>query len=297
METLIKTETGHIQVRYHTGTSDVTINILHEGVESSIVLTSAEQAELIGDLLTNKVSNFDFGTLADDSSDDYGLGKNFHFQSMVKKYSLLRSRHRKDVQNRKDIQNKIKEVKDRLLDEGAEEVQVFIALPQREIELLDRETIQNTTGDFMEAMGFELKTEDEPVYGSFFQNLWFKRSKKLVGQELGEVYGKGKQALEAQYLNVPTAEASEKLANAAANLIKALESIDEGVLRMGSLIVVKIEREGKSLILAETVSHKLMCVFEDNSNILSNPAAVYELIKGDKKMDDQIDTGDASVAV
>jgi len=169
-----------------------------------------------------------------------------------------------------------------------EKAEVFIGIPQEDINLFAIEAIQNACGDFMEALGFELETQDEPVYGSFFQRLKFVLKSDKTKSEVKDIYNKGKQALEAQHLNLPTAEATEKLANAASRIIEAMANIDEGVLRLGAILVVKVQREGKPIVLAETVSPALASTLDNNPRILKNPNAIYELLISEKESQEQI---------
>ncbi len=169
--------------------------------------------------------------------------------------------------------------------------EVFIGIPQEEINLFKREELTNACGEFMEAMGFELETKEEPVFGSFFQKLWFKLNKPATKAEIEEVYNKGKLALEATYLNKPTADATETIANAATKLIEALKNIDQGVLRLGAILVVKVKKDNETIILAETVSPELASTLDDNPKLLRNPNAIYELMLGDKSPDTKIEEG------
>lgn len=156
---------------------------------------------------------------------------------------------------------------------------LYIALPQRQIDLFVIETIQNACGDMMEVLGFELKQKDEPVYGSFFQFSKFKLKYPKTTREIEDSFNKAKVALEARYLNLPAAEATEKYVNAASNLINSLQGIEESVMRIGALLVVKNTIDGKTKILAETLSPQLMLLFESNPQLMNSPSTVYQMIQ------------------
>lgn len=175
---------------------------------------------------------------------------------------------------------KLSEFKSKTVDFGKSEV--FISLPQEEIDLFTIENITNACGEFMEALGFELEVKEEPIYGSFFQRLKFVFRKRTTEVELNDAYEKGKLALEAKFLNLPTAEASEKIVNSTSNLITAIKDVDECVLRLGAIMLVKIQKDGKAIIVAETVSPKLISVLDENPNILKNPNLVYDLLQSEK---------------
>lgn len=170
--------------------------------------------------------------------------------------------------------------------------EVFIGLPQNELSIFQIEKIQNACGEFMDALGFELETEDEPIYGSFFQRLAFLTKDKKTKEEVSDLYAKGKKALEYKYLNGPTAEATSKLSSAAAELISSVRDIDEVVLRLGSILLVKTIRNGQQQLIVETVSHELADSFDNNPNLLKNPSAIYEYIIGERNKQGDIDEGE-----
>jgi hypothetical protein len=168
---------------------------------------------------------------------------------------------------------------------------VFIGIPQEHLSLFDIEAIQNATGDVMEAFGYEMESKDEPVYGSFFQRLKYLFRGEVVEAEAGDLYTKGKKALEAQLLNKPTAEVTEKQADAVAKLIVALAPIDEAVLRLGTLMIVKIQRNGIPVIAVETLSPKLAAMMDANPRFLENPRLVFEMLATTKSPTNQLESG------
>ncbi len=159
---------------------------------------------------------------------------------------------------------------------------VFVSIPAAVIDIFDVEELVNACGDFMEEIGFEMETKDEPVYGSFFQHFLFKSKKRKTKEEIKDLYKKGKEALESQFINLPAAEVTEKLATAAGALIQAIDKQDEAVLRMGAILIVKVQQNNKSVIVAETVSPEITRVLDNNPSLLKHPQAVYELIIGIK---------------
>lgn len=176
------------------------------------------------------------------------------------------------------------------------EAPVFISLPQKEIDLLTIERLQTATGDFMEAMGFEMKAQSEPVLGSFFQKLVFFLEGKGKDEAV-DIYKKGKDALEMQYIDGPSAEATSKLATAAAALITALGPVDEGALRLGGILVVKVTQNGLSRIMAETVSHEVIKLLDSNPVLLENPQALFAMLTALKGTSKQLNESGASEAL
>ena len=155
-----------------------------------------------------------------------------------------------------------------------------INLPSPEVSSFEIDLLLDAVNDFMVALGFELVGEEEPVYGSFFTNLWYKLKGKKTEKEIADLFETGKSALKAQQVNLPTAEATQKLTAAASELIRALEGQDRAVIRLGTILVVKLVRNGEQLLVIETISPVLMEELDKNSSIMKNPDAVYDLLQG-----------------
>ena len=170
---------------------------------------------------------------------------------------------------------------------------VFIGLPQEDIDIFTIERIQNATGDFMEAMGFELKAQDEPVFGSFYQRFIYLLNGE-VKQEVSELYRTGKDALNAQLVDLPSAEATSKLLGSAADVIRSLEGVGAAAIRCGSILIVKVTREGVPEIVVETISYELAALLNKNPALLRNPSIVFDLISGMRVPDRAIEEGDST---
>lgn len=170
--------------------------------------------------------------------------------------------------------------------------QVFIYLPASEIPLLVTEKLTNACGEFMEALGFELELENEPIYGSFIQNMLFriKEGTKLTQREIAKDFSKGKKALELKYVELPTAEQTEKLANSASKIVELLKGQDEGVVRLGALLVLKKQIDGKSKVIIQQLNFDLISILDKSPQLLQNLQTVYELITGDVKVAIKDDT-------
>lgn len=156
---------------------------------------------------------------------------------------------------------------------------VYIAIPQKEIDLFVVEQIQNACGDFMGVMGFKLKEEEEPVYGSFFQKILFKLKNSKTKEELNEVYTKGKEALETIYLDKPNAQVTQIYSDAASNLLKSIEPVDEACILIGELFVIKVVIDGRTIVIVRNRCRKLEAILQSNPVLLHNPRAMYELVE------------------
>lgn len=172
---------------------------------------------------------------------------------------------------------------------------VIIFVSDHYISLSETESITNACGDFMEALGFELETEDEPVFGSFFKKLKYIFSSTIGDEDLVKLYERGKKALELKHIELPTAEQTEKLATAAEKLVKSLDGVEEGVIRCGGLIVVKKNIDGKSKLIIQQLSTELIILLDKKPQLLFNVNTIYELLTGDVK--NNIDDSDTETVL
>lgn len=175
------------------------------------------------------------------------------------------------------------------------EVEVIIFIPDEYVPLSDAEKITNACGDFMEALGFELETEDEPVFGSFFKRLKYIFSSTIGEEDLVQLYQRGKKALELKHIDLPTADQTEKLASAAEKLVSSLEGVEEGVIRCGALIVVKKNINGVQKLIIQQLSTEMIIILDKHPKLLFNVNTIYELLTGE--VQNQIDDPDSQTAL
>jgi hypothetical protein len=164
-------------------------------------------------------------------------------------------------------------------DAARHQIIVEINIPQQYIDTVALDQILLCNNSFMSACGFEYKSEDEPVLGSFFQKLIFWTRKPKTKQEIQEIYSKGKAALEANYLGKPVAESTALLSTAAAQLIAACQGVDEIVLRTGAIILVKVRIDNRTVMSVETISPLLMKYLDENPGSLKDPKLVYHFLE------------------
>jgi hypothetical protein len=98
--------------------------------------------------------------------------------------------------------------------------------------------------------------------------------------ELGkEAFDKVTQGVEMQYLEGPAADATSKLAMAAAQMIQSLQHEDDAVIRVGALLVIKHTRRGKAVVMSQTISNDLRKILDENPTLLAQPASLLRVIK------------------
>jgi hypothetical protein len=164
------------------------------------------------------------------------------------------------------------------------EAEVVIYIPDKEILLTDTEQVTNAAGDFMEALGFELEAEEAPIFGSFFKKVKYIFSKTVGNEDLEMLYRKGKKALELKYVELPTAEQTEKLASAAEKMVNSLEKFEEGVVKLGAVLVIKKKINGESRISVVQLSTEMIILLDKKPQLLQSLNTLYELVTGDVKI-------------
>lgn len=158
---------------------------------------------------------------------------------------------------------------------------VEINIPQSDIEQMTIERLLTAVDDFLGACGFEYEAEEEPIIGSFFERLKYVLKGDKTSKELGDIYGKGKTALEAAYIRKPSAETTAALADAAAKLLAQINNdheLDEVAIRLGSILIIKTSVSGTKKLFIETISPEMMIKLDSDPALLRNPQkAVIEL--------------------
>jgi hypothetical protein len=107
---------------------------------------------------------------------------------------------------------------------------------------------------------------------------WFRNSRPLLEREGAELYGEVKEALRRQQIDGAGADAFDKRARAASDLLRALENTPNALIRLGDVVIAKATVNGQSRLLIETLSPQLAREMEKNSLVRSDPVAFFAFI-------------------
>jgi hypothetical protein len=162
------------------------------------------------------------------------------------------------------------------LNENSSEVIIYI--PEKP-SLFEQENIVNACGEFMEALGYEMKTEDEPIYNSFWQKIKFIFKRNITEEDVNGLFDKGKKALELKYVELPTAEQTEKLANATEKILNSIAKFDNCTIRLGSLLIVKRMVGTESVLKIHQLSLEEIKYLEENNSIIKDVDPLTQLSK------------------
>lgn len=132
---------------------------------------------------------------------------------------------------------------------------------------------------FTESIGFEGADEYPSEYGSWFKK-WLVRAKELLtSEQLMERFESGERALQLAYVNKAQSEVDKNHSEAASNLLRAIEDIDQGVCQIGSILVVKTtDDSGRTRVVTRTLTQRELMLIERDQNLLKCPSTVLEAL-------------------
>jgi hypothetical protein len=131
------------------------------------------------------------------------------------------------------------------------------------------------------------------LYGALFGRIkffWKRNWNKTLGKEdLGKTYDEARKALEMQYLGVPIADQTDKLASAAEKLVNALSAVENGVVRMGALIVVKRTQNVIPELLIQQLTNQQIIALDKKPHLCNDVEKMYFLLKNDNSVFKSLD--------
>jgi DNA-binding winged helix-turn-helix (wHTH) protein len=157
-------------------------------------------------------------------------------------------------------------------------VNVAVVLPQEDIDPHGLVNLLETLNGFIEAWGFELEGNTEPIRESFFQFLSFRSKRRYTADEVTTLQETAFTALQQGVHPVGDHTVSAPIAEAAFKLIEALKPFEQGAIRLGSLLVLKVISEGKSSLHVTTLSPAWVQWFDEHPELLHDPATWHTLI-------------------
>lgn len=125
---------------------------------------------------------------------------------------------------------------------------------------------------FLHVNGSYVTYEYEPVENSWFQKIIAKTYDQKTKSELIDDFKKAKRALEIYGIEKPQSDVDKNEAEAAAALIKSLDSIETAAIQLGSILLIK----DKSKILVRTLSQKELQHLENNPQIVNKPTSILK---------------------
>jgi hypothetical protein len=144
--------------------------------------------------------------------------------------------------------------------------------------IFSEKELVNSIKNILIEFEFEIANDYGPVYGSFFQKWIAKTKDPETREQIVSRLKKMERALELQGLNKPQAEIDEKQASAVAALNASLENISDAAIQIGSLLYLKVTKDGRSMVQVKSLSARQLIALESNSELLESPATVFREI-------------------
>lgn len=157
-------------------------------------------------------------------------------------------------------------------EQGYHNFEIRIFDPQIDPKTL--ENLQSAVDLFALHVGYEIVATIQSGDAVFLKDIRYKITQQSLTPEIikaGIEYYHQKKSTEYQ-MDLLGMESIEKIAQATANILSAVEDFDNIILLLGQFVVVKyIDNQGKSNLATKTISLKLQNQLSSNPTLLSNP--------------------------
>lgn len=159
--------------------------------------------------------------------------------------------------------------------------------PEEQLDLLVGRLVK-----FFTLSGLEQAEEFPAESGSWWKKFILKSKEALTHGEVTDRLEKAESALQAQYLDRPQAEANRNQAEAAASVIGSLKEVPHACVQVGSLLIVKNTAEdGRSAVIARTLTRNELKSLEENQSMLGKPSDILRWLESAEQL--QISSGAA----
>ena len=176
------------------------------------------------------------------------------------------------------------------IDPKISETTFNIKIFDQDIDSSTLEEINTAVSNYAEAAGYTAPEIISEKRGSFFRDIRYKVA-KILSPEVREeatrtgedLYRRGKANVQAR-LEQPGVESTKQLAEATAQLLKSIEGVDNAILTLGKVIVVKYTNQnGKSITIVRTVSTEIQHQLEEMPHLLNSPRALIKFLNASKE--------------
>ena len=160
-------------------------------------------------------------------------------------------------------------------------VRIYISDPVPSANELN--ALMSALDEFSGLIGFEKTGEFPSEQGSWWKQIFYRTKDAVSQKSVHDGLIKVEQAIQTHYLDKPQAEANAHQAQAVCVLVNALKEIPEACIQVGSLLLVKITGNGKTMVIARTLTAKELKLLEENQPMLGCPDRILEWLnnKGD----------------
>jgi hypothetical protein len=126
-------------------------------------------------------------------------------------------------------------------------------------------------------IGFEKTGEFPSEQGSWWKQIFYRTQDAVSQEHVQKRLTKVERAIQTNYLDKPQAEANEHQADAVSSLVNALKEVPDACIQVGSLLMVKTtSADGKSMVVARTLTAQELKLLEENQPMLRCPDRILE---------------------
>lgn len=124
--------------------------------------------------------------------------------------------------------------------------------------------------------GIEIDDKFPPIRGSWFRKMIGRTKDAATSDEVKDSLKKIKHGVELQTLQKSQAEVNKTHAEAVKELMDAMSETENAACSIGSILILKVTKDGKSNVFTKTLTQNEMIAIEDNQTILMDPSTVLE---------------------
>ena len=162
---------------------------------------------------------------------------------------------------------------------NGQKLEVNLYLMDQPVPAGDIVKVVGATRDFFKALGFDQISEDDPKFGSFMMDLvFFARefdAAELIAKTLKTHISSGSSDSQ---VGVRNFKLTHKQAEATTRLLDAIEGLNELVLRMGSIVIIKTLVDGNPRIHLHQLAEDEISFINKQPDLMKSPAALYRLL-------------------
>lgn len=148
---------------------------------------------------------------------------------------------------------------------------VLIGIPQSNLKQEWANKIREACESMIAKLGFSLEIFDEPAFDPFFQKLTYVKKSSDTQQDIRAQYSSAKKSIETALLNKGETDHENELQPAADILIKTLQNVDEFVIVLGEIVLMKFTEDEVQTVAVELVTDHLKTELKNNPSLINDP--------------------------
>lgn len=136
----------------------------------------------------------------------------------------------------------------------------------------NHETVESALMLVLNTFGFEIVRTDSPIHGSWFRTFIGSAKELAADPEVEKRLIKVERAIDMRLLLADQANIDAAQGDAVAKLLTALESTENALIQIGSVLLIKVE----GVPLVRNLSQRELAYMEQNPALFRDPAATLQ---------------------